>query len=158
MSVINLARTALRSAIAKREAAKARLHHAKELEQRGSELYLARERELVAFDDVDLDIVQLRVEAFKCAATGALLPDLGLPDDLAARRAMRDQAREHVATAKAAHDGLVTDLSQAESAVPSKSLSKLLLRGNGPPRERYRSARGIIRQLHLGMREAAANP
>jgi hypothetical protein len=52
----DLARTALRSAIAERNAAKARHHHAEQAEQLGRELLSAAERLLVAFGDVDVSI------------------------------------------------------------------------------------------------------
>jgi hypothetical protein len=55
------ARAALRSAISEREAAKVHLLHAKQAEQRGHDLHLAREQEL-AFADVDLAIVQFQTE------------------------------------------------------------------------------------------------
>ena len=110
------ARAALRSAISEPEAAKVRLLHAKQAEQRGHDLHFARKQEL-AFADVDLAIVQFQAEASNGAATGARSSDSGLPDDLVTRRAIRDQARDHFTAAKAAHDGLVADLIQAESAV-----------------------------------------
>ena len=114
MSVMASARAALRGAISEREAAKVRLLHAKQAEQRGHDLHFARKQEL-AFADVDLAIVQFRAEALNGAATRS--SDLGLPGDLVTRRAIRDQARDHFTAAKAAHDGLVADLIQAESAV-----------------------------------------
>ncbi len=120
MSVMTSARAALRSAISEREAAKVRLLHAKQAEQHGHDVHLAREQEL-AFADVDLAIVQFQTEALNHAATGAPSLDSGLPGDLVARRAIRDQAREHVTAAKAAHDSLAADLTQAESAVREAS-------------------------------------
>ncbi len=111
------ARAALRGAIAEREAAKARHHHTEQAEQLGRELHSASERVLIAFGDVDAAIVQHRAEEFKRAATGVPLPDASLPDNLVARRTMRDEARQHVTAAKAAHENLVADLSQTESAV-----------------------------------------
>lgn len=110
-------RAALRIAIAEREAAKARHQHAEQAERLGRELHSAAERVLIAFGDTDAAIVEHRAEEFKRAATGALLLDLNLPDNLAARRTMRDEARAHVTAAKAAHEGLVADLVQAESAL-----------------------------------------
>ena len=114
---VDLARTALRSAIAERNAAKARHHHAEQAEQLGRELLSAAERLLVAFGDVDVSIVQHRAEEFNHAATGSPSLDLSLPDDLVARRTMRDKAREHVTAARAARESLVADLSRAEGAV-----------------------------------------
>jgi hypothetical protein len=111
------ARTALRSAIAERKAAKARHHHAEQAEQLGRKLLSAAERVLVAFGDVDVSIVQHKAEEFKRAATGSPSLDPSLPDDLVARRTMRDKAREHVTAARAAHESLVADLSRAEGAV-----------------------------------------
>ena len=116
MSVMTSARAALRSAISEREAAKVRLLRAKQAEQHGHDVHLAREQEL-AFADVDLAIAQFQTEALSHAATGAPSSDSGLPGDFVARRAIRDQAREHVAAAKVAHDGLIADVTQAESAV-----------------------------------------
>ena len=110
------ARAALRIAISEREAAKVRLLHAKQAEQRGHDLHFARKQEL-AFADVDLAIVQFQAEALSRAATGARSSESDLPGDLMARQAFRDQAREHITAAKAAHDSLVADLIQAESAV-----------------------------------------
>ncbi len=116
MSVMASARAALRGAISEREAAKVRLLHARQAEQHGHDVHLAREQEL-AFADVDLAIVQFRAEALNGAATGARSSDSGAPGDLVTRRAIRDQARDHFTAAKAAHDGLVADLIAAESAV-----------------------------------------
>ena len=110
-------RAALRHAIAERQAAKALHHHTVRAEQLGRELHSASERVLLAFSDVDVSIVQHRAEEFERAATGSPLPDLDLPDNLVARRTMRDEARKQVATATATHESLVADLSQAESAV-----------------------------------------
>ena len=114
---VDLARTALRSAIAECNAAKARHHHAEQAEQLGRELLSAAEQVLVAFGDVDVSIVQHRSEEFNRAATGSPSLDLSLPDDLVARRTMRDKAREHVTAARAVHESLVADLSRAEGAV-----------------------------------------
>ncbi len=115
MSVMASARAALRGAISEREAAKVRLLHAKQAEPRGHDLHFARKQEL-AFADVDLAIVQFRAEAVNGAATGARSSDSGLPGDLVTRRAIRDQARDRFTAAKGAHEGLVADLVQAESA------------------------------------------
>jgi len=116
MSLMTSARAALRSAISEREAAKVRFLHAKQAEQHGHDVHVAREQDL-AFADVDLAIAQFETEALNHTATGAPSSDSGLPGDIIARRAIRDQAREHVTAAKIAHDSLVADLIQAESAV-----------------------------------------
>ncbi len=111
------ARTALSAAIAERNVAKARHHHAEQAEQLGRELLSAAERLLVAFGDVHVSIVQHRAEQFNGAATGNPSLDLSLPDDLVARRTMRDKACQHVTAARAAHVSLVADLNRAEGAV-----------------------------------------
>ncbi len=111
------ARTALSAAIAERNVAKARHHHAEQPEQLGRELLSAAERLLVAFGDVAVSIVQHRAEQFNGAATGSPSLDLSLPNDLVARRTMRDKACQHVTAARAAHVSLVVDLDRAEGAV-----------------------------------------
>lgn len=117
MTVVDRARAVLREAIADRQTAEERLALAKQAEQRGRELYAARKQELANFDDVELAIVNFRAEAFKNAISGADASEPELPDDLARRRAMRDDAFDHLSAAKAAHDGLVADVGRAESAL-----------------------------------------
>ena len=117
MSVVELVREALRSAIAERDAAKLREFHAKQSEQRGQAELFERKQALASFDDIDLAIAQFRAEQFKGIISGAQVSDLGLLDDLAARRVMRDEARNQFKATKAEQDCLVADLDQAESAV-----------------------------------------
>lgn len=117
MTVMDSARTVLRKAIADGETAQERLALAKQAEQRGEELCAARKQELAGFDDVELAIVNFRAEAFKSAISGADAAGPELPDDIALRRTKRDEARDQLEAAKAAHDGLAADVAQAESAL-----------------------------------------
>jgi hypothetical protein len=117
MTVLDRARTALRNAIADRTTAQERLAQTKQIEQVGQESYFARMHDLAKFDDVELAIVNFRAEAFKSAISGADAAVVELPDDIALRRAKRDEARDHLAAAKAAHDGLVADVGRAENAL-----------------------------------------
>lgn len=118
MTVVDNARTVLRKAVADRETAQERLALAKQAEQVGQESYFARMQELAKFDDVELAIVNFRAEAFKSAISGADASGLELPDEIALRRAKRDEARDHLGAAKAAHDSLVADVARAENALP----------------------------------------
>lgn len=117
MTVVDRARTVLRKAIADGETAQERLALAKQAEQRGEELCAARRQELAGFDDVELAIVNFRAEAFKSAISGADAAGLELPDDLALRRAKRDEARDHLEAAKAAHEDLAADVARSENAL-----------------------------------------
>lgn len=117
MTVVDKARTALRKAIADRQAAQERLALAKQAEQVGQQSCFARKQELASFDDVELAIVNFRAEAFKHAISGTDASATELPDDLARRRAMRDTARDQLSAAKAAHDGLAADVGHAENAL-----------------------------------------
>ena len=117
MSVVESVREALRSAIAERDAAKLREFHAKQAEQRGQAELFERKQALASFDDIDLAIAQFRAEQFKAIISGAQVSDLGLLDDFAARRVMRDEARNQFKATKAEQDCLVADLDQAESTV-----------------------------------------
>ena len=110
-------RAALGRAIAERKVAKARHHEAEQAEQLGRELLTVAEQALLALADVDISLVQHRAEEFKCAATGAALPDFSVSEDLVTRQTRCDEAREQVIAAKAAHESLVADLSHADSAV-----------------------------------------
>jgi hypothetical protein len=118
----NPTRSTLRSAIVECNVAKERMQRAKQTVQRARELLKGSEEKLTAFGDVDALILKHRADKIKRAATGGPAPDMSLPDDLVARRTMRDEAREHVAAAKAAHESLVADLGQAESAVRKANL------------------------------------
>jgi hypothetical protein len=118
MTVVDRARTVLRKAIADQETAQERSALAKQAEQVGQESYFARMQELAKFDDVELAIVNFRAEALKSAISGADAPGLELPDEIALRRAKRDEARDHLGAAKAELDGLVADVARAESALP----------------------------------------
>ena len=120
------ARTALSAAIAERNVAKARHHHAEQPEQLGRELLSAAERLLVAFGDVAVSIVQHRAEQFNGAATGSPSLDLSLPNDLVARRTMRDKACQHVTAARAAH-GVSSLILTAQKVQCSKPGTKLLV-------------------------------
>jgi len=113
----NIARAALRSAITRREAADERRQHLEMAVQLARQLRGASERALLAFQDVDVTMVEHRAEEFKRLACGASLSGLNLPDGLATRRAMRDVALEQVAAAKVTHEKLVADLGQAEDAL-----------------------------------------
>jgi|ERR1700722_5671373 hypothetical protein len=110
-------RAALRRAIAERKAAKARQHHAEQLEQLGREALTVAERALLAFADVDMSLVQHRAEEFKRAATGVPLPDFSLSEDVVTRQMKRDEAREQIIAAEATHESLVAHLGHADSAV-----------------------------------------
>ena len=116
MTVLDRARTVLRQAIADGEAAQERLGLAKQAEQRGEELCAARKQELAGFDDVELAIVNFRAEAFKSAISGGDAAGPELPDDIALRCTKRDEARDQLEAAKAAHDDLAADVARAESA------------------------------------------
>jgi hypothetical protein len=109
-------RAALRHAITQRQVADARHQHLETAEELVGEVCSAAERALLAFSDVEATIVQYRAEDFKRVATCGSLPAISLPDDLSARRAMRDAALTQVMAAKAAQENLVADLNQAESA------------------------------------------
>ncbi len=117
MTLVDRARTVLRKAVADRDNGQERLALAKQAEQGGEELCVARRQELAAFDDVELAIVNFRAEAFKSAISGGDASELELPDDIALRRAMRDEARDRLDAAKAAHDDLVADVARAENAL-----------------------------------------
>lgn len=117
MTVVDRARTALRSVIADGEIAQERLALAKQAEQRGEELCATRKQELAGFDDVELAIVNFRAEAFKSAISGADAAGPELPDEIVLRRVKRDEARDHLAAAKAAHDDLAADVARAENAL-----------------------------------------
>jgi hypothetical protein len=121
MTVVDRARAVLRTAVADRESAQERLALAKQAEQRGEELCCARRQELAAFDDVELAIVNFRAEAFKSAISGGDASEPELPDDIALRRAMRDEAQSHLDAAKAAQDELVADVARAENALGEMS-------------------------------------
>jgi hypothetical protein len=112
-------RAALGQAIAERKVAKERYHEAEQAEQLGRESLTVVERALLAFADVDISLVQHRAEEFKCAATGAALPDFSLSMDLVTRQTRCDEAREQVIAAKASHESQVADLNHADSAVRS---------------------------------------
>jgi len=109
-------RAALQVAIAARVVAEERLRLARQAESRGSELLDAAEAKLAAFGDIDTAIIQHRAAKFKTAAAGGPAPDTRLPDDLETRRRGRDEARDVLAAAKAAHDSLVADVAQAQKA------------------------------------------
>jgi hypothetical protein len=120
MTVVDRARSVLRQAIADVETAQERLALAKQTEQRGEDSCAARKQELAGFDDVELAIVNFRAEAFKSALSGAEASDASgpdLPDDLVLRRAKRDEARDQLEAAKAAHEDLVADVARAETAL-----------------------------------------
>jgi hypothetical protein len=110
-------RAALGRAIAERKVAKARHHEAEQAEQLGRESLTVAEQALLALADVDISLVQHRAEEFKCAATGAALPDFSVSEDLVTRQTRCDGAREQVIAAKATHESLVADLSHADGAV-----------------------------------------
>ena len=110
-------RAELQDAIARRQAAEEQLSLAQQAESRGSELLEAAQTKLASFGDVDAAIVQHRAAKFKNAATGGPAPDMSLPDDLAKRRHGRDEARDVLAAAKAAHDSLVADVAQGQKAL-----------------------------------------
>jgi hypothetical protein len=116
-------RAALRRAITERKVADARHQHLATAEELVREVCSAAESALLAFSDVEATIVQYRAEDFKRAAISGSLPAISLPDDLSARRAMRDAALTQVMAAKATHENLVTDLNQAESAKRQAGLS-----------------------------------
>lgn len=117
MTVLDRARTVLRQAFADGETAQERLALAKQAEQRGEELCAARKQELAGFDDVELAIVNFRAEAFKSAISGADAAGQELPDNIAIRRANRDEARGHFEAAKAAHGDLAAGVARAENAL-----------------------------------------
>jgi hypothetical protein len=129
-------RTELKAAIAARNA-KLEVHReAEQAEQRGRELLRSTEADLAKFADVDGTILKHRAGKIKAAAKGGPTPDLKLPGALVQRKVARDEAREHVDAAKAAHDSLVTDLGaakrqlkQAESQVTSAANAILVEEG-----------------------------
>ena len=110
-------RVALQAAIAARLAAEGRLRLAQQAESRGFELLDAVEAKLAAFGDIDTAIIQHRAAKFKNAAAGGPAPDMCLPDDLATRQTRRDEARDALNAAKAAHESLVADVAQAQKAL-----------------------------------------
>jgi hypothetical protein len=110
-------RAALRDSIRNRDAMQERVHHAQAAERRGRELLDAAEAELASFGDVDAAILNHRADKIKRAATGGPSPDMSLPDVLVKRRTARDEAREHVAATKVAHESLVSDLGHAQNAL-----------------------------------------
>jgi hypothetical protein len=116
-ALCNLTRAALRSAIAEWQAAKARHRHSERAEELGRLVHDAAEQVLLSFNDLEVCLVEHRVDEFKRAATGALIPNFGLPDGFAARRTMREEARMQVITAKTTHEGLIVELSRAESVM-----------------------------------------
>jgi len=119
----NTARTALRRAITECKAANVRRRRLESAEQLARELWTASERALLAFNDVDATIVEHRAEEFKRVATGSSLPAPNLPDGLAARLAMRDEALKQVTAAKITHENLVADLNQAEDTMQQARLN-----------------------------------
>jgi hypothetical protein len=116
-ALCDLARAALRSAIAEWQAAKARHRHSERAEELGRLVHDAAEQVLLSFNDLEVCIVEHRVDEFKRAATGASIASFGLPDGFVARRTMREEARMQFITAKATHEGLIAELSQAESVM-----------------------------------------
>ena len=116
-ALCGLARAALRRAIDEWQRAEARHRFIERAEAFACKLHNESERVLFAFSDVEVSIVQHRLDEFKCAAAGASLPNFGLPKGFIARRVMREEARKQVVAAKAEHDCLVANLSEAESAV-----------------------------------------
>jgi hypothetical protein len=95
-----------------------RLHVAQQAESRGGELMEAAKHTLAGYGDIDAAIIQHRATKFKHAAAGeGPAPDMRLPDDLAKRRQQREDARDVLAAAKAAHDSLAGELAQAETAM-----------------------------------------
>ena len=73
-------------------------------EQRGQAELFERKQALASFDDIDLAIAQFRTEQFKGIISGVQVSDLGVVDDLAARRVMRDDARNQFKATKAEHN------------------------------------------------------
>jgi hypothetical protein len=116
-------RAAPGSAIAEREAADARYQHLEMAEKLVRDVCSAVERVFLSFSDLDATIVEHRAEEFKRVATGGALPTVDLPDDLAARRTVRDAALKQVEAAKAAHANLVAELNQAESTKRQAALN-----------------------------------
>jgi hypothetical protein len=110
-------RAALRDAVRERDTIQKRVHHAQAAEKRGHELLDAADANLTSFGDVDAAVLNHRADKIKRAAMGGPSPDMNLPAVLIKRKAARDEALEHVAAIKVAHESLVVDLGHAQNAL-----------------------------------------
>jgi hypothetical protein len=111
-------RAALRQAIAARDAAKEAVRVAEASAQRGKQMLQAAQGKLDKFGDVNGAILRHRAASFKDAAKGgSKKPSLALPADLLNKERARDEAASEAAAAKAAHQSLVGEFAEAQSAL-----------------------------------------
>jgi hypothetical protein len=110
-------RAALRQAIAARDAAKEKVGLAEASAQSGKRMLQAAQGKLDKFGDVNGAILRHRAASFKDAAKGGPKPSLALPADLLNKERARDEAASEVAAAKAAHQSLIGELADVQSAL-----------------------------------------
>jgi len=115
-------RVELRVAIRARKSANSRYEFLETAVQLAHEVCRSGHQLFDSLCDVDAAIVQYRAEEFKRVATGGSLAGTGLPENLEARRTMRDVAAEQLTRARTAYDGLLAEAAEAKAATEQAAL------------------------------------
>lgn len=114
-----IARRALRAAISAKDKAVAGLHSAEKAAERAKELLRDAEVQLAQFRDLDDLLVKHDAAAIKSwsLSNSTERPSFDLPPNLATRKIVREQAKERLAAAQAAHGVLDAELNAAKNAL-----------------------------------------